>query len=151
MLVRAATFDDVDAIIAIGKRGHAASANACYPFNESKTKLLLAQLIVGKRTCLFVAEEDRVIVGFLMGQEEEYVYCDLRYATDIAVYAEMVGAGRALLARFERWAFEERKVDQLLLGVSHGGDSAKRTAALYTRRGFAHVGGIFTKNRSTNP
>lgn len=149
MEIRAATFEDIPAIIEVGKRGHAASDNAGYPFNEGKTKLLLAQLVIGKKTCLFVAVVSGEIVGFLMGQEEEYVYCDLRYATDIAVYAEFVGAGRALLARFEKWAFEERKVDQLLLGVSHGGASAQRTESLYRRRGFAHVGGIFTKQRST--
>lgn len=147
MEVRRATFEDVPAIIEIGKRGHAASDNARYPFNEQKTKLLLAQLIVGKKTCLFVAIADAKIAGFLMGQEEEYVYCDLRYATDIAVYAEVVGAGRALLSRFEQWAFEERKVDQLLLGVSHAGATAHRTESLYRRRGFDHVGGIFTKQR----
>lgn len=147
MEIRAATFEDIMPIIEIGKRGHAASENARYPFNEERTKLLLAQLIVGKKTCLLVAVEGTKIVGFLMGQEEEYVYCDLRYATDIAVYAEAVGAGRKLLDRFEKWAFEERKVDQLLLGVSHGGASAKQTESLYRRRGFAHVGGIFTKQR----
>ena len=148
MEVRAATFEDIPSIIEIGKRGHAASENGGYPFNEGKTKLLLAQLIVGKKTCLFVAVKAGIIAGFLMGQEEEYVYCDLRYATDIAVYAEAVGAGRLLLDRFETWAFDERKVDQLLLGVSHGGASAKRTESLYHRRGFDHVGGIFTKQRS---
>jgi len=150
MEIRRGTFDDVPGIVEIGKRGHADSENARYPFNEGKTKLLLAQMITGKRTCVFVAVNGSEIVGFLLGQEEEYVYCDLRYATDIAVYAEAVGAGRALLDRFEKWAFEERKVDQLLLGVSHGGRSAKRTESLYRRRGFAHVGGIFTKQRS-NP
>ena len=147
MEIRAATFEDIPAIIEIGKRGHAASDNARYPFNEGKTKLLLAQLMIGKKTCIFVATEGAAIVGFLLGQEEEYVYADLKYATDIAVYAEAVGAGRKLLDRFERWAFDERKVDQLLLGVSHGGASAKQTESLYRRRGFAHVGGIFTKQR----
>lgn len=145
--IRRGTFDDIPGIIAIGKRGHAASENARYPFNEGKTKLLLAQLIIGKQTCIFVAVKDEAIVGFLLGQEETYVYCDLRYATDIAVYAEAVGAGRKLLDAFEHWAFVDRKVDQLLLGVSHGGASAQRTESLYRRRGYTHVGGIFTKQR----
>jgi ribosomal protein S18 acetylase RimI-like enzyme len=147
MLIRRATFDDVPALIEIGKRGHAASDNARYHFNESKAKLLLAQLITGKQTCIFVAESGAKIVGFLMGQEEQYVYCDLRYATDIAMYAEEVGAGKKLLDRFTSWAFDERKVDQLLMGVSHRAASSKRTEALYRRRGFEHVGGIFTKQR----
>lgn len=142
-----ATMDDIEAVVEIGKRGHADSANARYQFNEMKTKLLCAQLIIGKKTCLFVAKQDDVIVGILLGQEDEYGYCNLRYATDIAVYAEVPGAGRALMKRFEQWAFEERKVDQLVLGVSHGGRSTKHTEALYRRAGFTHVGGIFTKQR----
>ncbi len=147
MEIRAAEMGDIEAIVEIGKRGHAASANAAYKFDEMKTKILCASLIVGKKTCLFVAKADDVIVGILLGQEDEYGYCRLRYATDIAVYSETPGAGRALMRRFEKWAFEERKVDQLLLGVSHGGKSTKQTESLYRRAGFSHVGGIYTKQR----
>ena len=37
--------------------------------------------------------------------------------------------------------------DQLLMGVSFGGKSARAAQALYTRMGFTHDGGLFTKNR----
>lgn len=147
MEIREATFDDVPEIIEIGKRGHAASDNARFKFNEAKAKLLCAQLIVGKTTCLFVAVDNGKIVGILLGQTEEYVYCNMRYATDIALYAEAPGAGRALLKRFEKWAFDEKKVDQLLMGVSFKAGQNRQAEAMYRRRGFAHVGGIFTKNR----
>lgn len=147
MEILAAEMGDIEAIVEIGKRGHAASANARYAYDEMKTKILCATLIAGKATCLFIAKVNGKVVGILLGQEDTYGYCKLRYATDIAVYSETPGAGRALMRRFEKWAFEERKVDQLLLGVSHGGKSTKATESLYRRAGFAHVGGIFTKQR----
>jgi ribosomal protein S18 acetylase RimI-like enzyme len=139
--------DDIDDIVVIGKRGHEASDNAAYLYDEGRAKLLCATLIVGKKTCLFVAKESGNIVGILLGQEDEYGYCKLRYATDIAVYSEAVGAGRKLLQRFAQWAFEERKVDQMVLGVSHGGKSATQTISMYRRMGYKHVGGVFTKQR----
>ncbi len=147
MEILAAEMGDIEAIVEIGKRGHAASANARYAFDEMKTKILCATLIAGKATCLFISRDKGKITGILLGQEDTYGYCKLRYATDIAIYSETPGAGRALMRRFEKWAFEERKVDQLLLGVSHGGKSARGTEAMYRRMGYEHVGGIFTRNR----
>ena len=147
--VRLAEFDEIEAIIEFGRRGHAASENARYEFDEGRTKLLLATLIAGKRTCVFVAAEGDKIVGLLLGQEDSYAYCKMRYATDIALYAEAPGAGRKLLKKFEEWAFEERKVDQLIMGVSYGGKSAKSASSLYSKLGFEPVGGIYTKQRKS--
>jgi ribosomal protein S18 acetylase RimI-like enzyme len=148
MEILAAEMGDIEAIVEIGKRGHAASANARYEFDEMKTKILCATLIAGKKTCLFVAKDAGKIVGILLGQEDTYGYCKLRYATDIACYSETPGAGRALMRRFEKWAFEERRVDMMCLGVSHGGRSERSTIALYKRAGYEHMGGIFTKHRT---
>ncbi len=148
MEILAAEMGDIEAIVEIGKRGHSASANAAYPFDEMQTKILCASLIASKKTCLFVAKQSGAIVGILLGQSDILGYCRATYATDIATYAETPGAGRALLRRFEKWALEERKVDFLMLGVSHGGKSAKGTEVLYRRMGYEHVGGLFTKHRS---
>lgn len=145
--VVSAEMGDIDAIIEIGKRGHAASANADYEIDEQRMKLLCATLIAGKRTCLFVAKRAGAVVGVLLGQEDIFGYCKLRYATDIALYAEVPGAGRKLMQRFERWAFDERKVDQVVMGVMHGGKSARHTEALYGRAGFTYVGGLYVKRR----
>ena len=147
MIVRGATFDDVDAIIALGKQGHARGENARYAFDDSAARLLVAQCLSTKRLCAFVAEEDG-IVGVLLGQEEQYPYIKMRFATDIALYTERAGAGVALLARFEQWALQERKVDRLLLGVSFDPERAAGMQRLYRRQGFKHVGGIFTKDRT---
>lgn len=147
MEIRKALLDDVEALIEIGRRGHADSENAHYAFDEPRAKLLAAQCVVAARLCAFVAVEDGKIVGFLLGQCEQYPYVKMTYATDLAIYSEKPGAGRKLIERFRQWAFEERKVDQIILAVSHGGKSAQHTAALYRRLGFEHVGGLFTQGR----
>ncbi len=148
MEIRGALLDEVEAIVDIGKRGHAASENAAFEFEEDRAKLMVASCVVNRGTCALVAVEGDKIVGFLLGKEEQYPYIKMRYATDLAIYAEAPGAGRKLIAAFEKWAFEQRKVHQMILAVSHGGKSAKSTEALYGRLGYTHVGGLFTKGRA---
>lgn len=146
--VRRALLDEVEAIVEIGKRGHADSENRRYEFDEGRARLLVASCVCNRRTIALVAvDESKRIVGFLLGKEDDYLYCKMRYATDIAIYSEAPGAGRKLIERFEKWAFEDRKADQMILAVSHGGKSAKSTGALYSRMGYGHVGGLFTKLR----
>ena len=147
--VRAAKMDDIEAMVALGKIGHARSALSKYEYDEGKSKLLAARLICTRRACVLVAEANGKIVGFLLGLAEDHFYAKMSYASDVVTYADTPGSGIRLLRAFEKWAFEERKVDQLMMGVTFGGDEADRTASLYRRLGFTAVGGIFTKNRGT--
>jgi len=148
LVCREARIEDLDAMIELGKRGHAKSANAMYKFDEPRAKLLGLSCILDKNKCALVAVgNETVIVGVLLGIEQEYSYIKMTYATDLAVYAEAPGGGRLLLQAFTKWALEDRKVDQLLMGVSFGGKSARAANALYTRMGFTQDGGLFTKNR----
>lgn len=149
MIVRKATFDDIPAMIAIGRDVHAQSENASYAFDESSAKLLGASAITMKTMCAFVAEDKDVIVGVVIGSEDRLPYAKVKFATDIVLFARAPGAGRALLDRLTTWAFDERRVDQMLLGVSFGGKSARSATALYRRKGFAPVGGLYVKNRGT--
>lgn len=148
MIVRKATFADIPAMLEIGRRAHEASENADFPFDESGAKLLGAATMTQSGMCAFVAVEGEKIVGVLLGQTDKIPYAKLKYATDIVFYAAKPGAGRALMERFTHWALEERRVDQMLLGVSFGGKSARSANAFYKRMGFATVGGLFIRNRS---
>ena len=148
LVVREARVEDLDAMIELGKRGHEKSANAQYKFDDQRARLLGLCCIMDRNKCaLVVIGNDTVVVGVLLGIEEQYAFLKMTYATDLAVYAESPGGGRMLLQAFEKWALEDRKVDQLLMGVSFGGKSARAAQALYTRMGFTHDGGLFTKNR----
>lgn len=151
--VRKATFDDIPWMISVGRVAHSQSENARYAFDEPSARQLGAAAITMKTMCAFVAETDKRspldgnVVGILIGHEDKLPYAKVRFATDIVFYAIEPGAGRALMDRFTTWAFEERRVDQMLLGVSFGGKSARSATALYRRKGFTPVGGLFVKNR----
>jgi hypothetical protein len=147
VIVRRATFDDIPAVVEMGRKAHAESENKQYSFDESGARLLVAACISQKTLCAFVAEKDG-LAGFLLGQEERYAFLKLRYATDLVVYATHPGAGRKLIDAFTDWGLNQRKVDQMLLGVSFGGRSKDKADSYYTRLGFTPVGGIYIKNRS---
>jgi len=142
--IRRATLDDVDAIVAIGQRAHSLSANAKYPFAEGRAKILIASCVCRHEMCAIIASIDTKVVGFLLGHADRYPYIDMQFATDLAIVSEVPGAGRKLLKAFEAWAFGVVGVDQIILGAVYGG---RDSTALYTRIGFKHVGGMFTKNR----
>lgn len=148
MEIRRAAFADIPTMIEIGRRAHEASENHIYKFDEPSARLLGAAAITQKTLCAFVAEHEGSIVGIVVGQEDKLPYAKVRFATDIVLYAEKPGVGRKLMDRFTQWAFEERKVDQMLLGVSFGGKSARSANAFYKRMGFSPTGGLFVRNRS---
>lgn len=149
MEIRKATLDDVEAVVALGERGHSKSSNARFAFSGMRARVLVATCVCRRNMAAFVACKDAKIVGFILGHSEEYPYIAMRYATDFALYAESPGAGRKLVDRFTQWAFDEAGADQMILGVIYGGRSEKGATALYKRLGFDHVGGMFTKQRST--
>jgi len=147
--IRHASMDDIERIVALGERGHSRGANARFEFSGMRARIIVAQCITRRSMCALVASDDSGIVGFILGNSEEYPYIQMRYATDIALYSEAPGAGRSLIECFTRWAFDEARVDQMILGVTYGGRSERSATALYKRMGFTHVGGMFTKQRST--
>lgn len=147
-VIRSALMDDIEAICELGKRGHDKSEFAALAYDEGSVKLLIANCIVRKTLCAYIAESDGKIVGVILGQEDKHPFVKMQFATDIALYSESPGAGRKLLERFKVWALEERKVDRLMMAVSSGEKSIKSTAAMYTRLGFKHIGCFFTMDRS---
>lgn len=147
MKVRPAVFSDIPEMLVFGRAAHARSDGAHLEFDEDGARLLGAQCITTKRLCAFVAEDGGKIVGILLGQVQDYPYLKAQFATDVAFVSARFGAGRILLQRFIVWAFEERRVAQVMLGVSFGGKSAQ-SVAFFKRMGFKRTGGIFVMNRS---
>ena len=144
MQIRKATFADIPEMIDLGKRGHSLSENRHLEFDEPGAKLFGAQCMSSNGLCAFVAEDEGRIIGLLLGQEQQWPYLKAKLATDCVFFAERCDAFRALMHAFEAWAFDERKVDQIVMGVTFGGNSS---APLYKRMGFAQTGGTFIKNR----
>jgi hypothetical protein len=146
MIVRDATFDDADEAVELGAKIHAESESKHLAFDPSGAKVIGAQCIVNRSMCAFVAEHEGRIVGVLLGAERSFGYLHARYATDLLFLAKG-GAGKLLMTRFKTWAFDERGVDQIIMGVSFGGRSARGSEVIYKRQGFTHAGGIFLMNR----
>ncbi len=146
MIVRKGNFADIGEILVMAKRAHAKSENAHLRFDEPGAKLLAANCMTTKSACLFVAVADDRIAGLIAGLEQEFGYLQASYAIDIATFAESAEAARALVERFETWAFGERRVAQIMLGITFGGRHARAMGHLYSRSGFKTAGGIYTKN-----
>ena len=146
MIVRHGGFADVGELLALAKRAHAVSANARLEFDEQGAKLLAAECMTSKGACVFVAIEDDQIVGAIFGLEQEYGYLKASYAVDIATFATSQKAVAALLERFETWAFGERRVAQIVLGITFGGRHGRAMGHLYNRAGYHSVGGVYLKN-----
>lgn len=145
MIVRKGGFDDIPELLVIAKRAHALSQNRHLEFDDDGARLLAANSMTTKGACLFVAVDDRVR-GAILGLEQEYGYLRASYAIDIATFAETPAAARALVERFETWAFHDRRCSQVVLGMTFGGRHARAMGHLYTRAGFTSSGGVYIKN-----
>jgi ribosomal protein S18 acetylase RimI-like enzyme len=149
MEIRRAKIEDIENIVALGERGHSRSSSADFDFSGMRARILVAACVSRRNMCAFVALVNGNVVGFVLGHSDEFPYIAMRYATDLAIYSEVPGAGRKLIERFTSWAFDEAGADKVILSVIYGGRSERGATALYKRLGFEHAGGMFTKTRST--
>ena len=133
--------DDIDAVVALGRKAHALSAHATWEFDDQSAAMLLAKLRWMKDGVVWISEHDRQITGLLLGHITTPEFVKVRIATDIAFYAERPGDGKQLLRAFEQWA-KDRKADEILIGVSFGGRKSDR---YYERAGYTTVGGVYIK------
>lgn len=147
MIVRRGNFADIGDLLVLARKAHALSENAHLEFDEPGAKLLAANCMTTKGACLFVAVTDcGKIVGLMLGLEQDFGYLKASYAVDLATFAQNRQAAQALIERFETWAFGERRVAQIMLGITFGGRHAKAMGHLYRRSGYKTAGGVFTKN-----
>lgn len=149
IVVRKAIPADLDAMIALGKRAHAASRYAGIKIDELTAKTNAVYMMANKQQCVFVAYEGEKLVGMLLGVTVPWFFSREPYATDVMTYAERVTAGRMLIRRFVKWALEERKVGGIEVSTSFGGTEQQRarTEKLYRALGFEPVGSYFAMRR----
>lgn len=103
----------------------------------------------GKGACLFVAERDGVVEGFLIGVVDRiYGILKAHYATDVLFIASPRVDPRdpaRLLDAFLEWAASVQTVIEVRLGVSDAIGPWERTAKLYERKGLRRNGAMFIK------
>ena len=141
MIVRSAFAKDVPTIVALGGRMHAASERKDVEYDTLRVATFVMQSVVSDDAFSCVAEHEGMIVGFMVGALQDWPFLDWVVATDLVTISERAGAGSMLLSAFEKWA-AERGANEVLIGVSYGGRDA---APLFERKGFKHVGGMFSK------
>jgi len=143
--VRVASFNDVTACITLGAKTLSRSkvnGSVC----EMSARRVLLRAINDKSFNLWIAEHEGVIVGFLLAIKEQHWFSKDKYATDIC-FVLNDGHGNyaaSMIKRFIKWAKEDPKVTDIMLGISSGLDQDGRTGRMYQNLGFTPVGGIYS-------
>jgi hypothetical protein len=144
-MIRAATYADIPALIAIGAL-YAPQISAHYDLDEPQIKKTLLFLMASKRGCVFVSEVCGEIVGLLIGQIDRLWFSKKFYATDIAFLVKPGHPmqGYLMAKRFVNWAKSFNDVIDVTMQISSGLGDTDRIGRMYERLGLKRVGGCFT-------
>lgn len=144
-MVRPATFDDIPAMVRLGRQMHGESRFRPISFSDAKLAATLAGLLTN-RMCVLVAERAGDIVGVFLGVVTEYYFSEEKLAIDLALFVEPTArggfTGAALVRAFIGWA-KGNRIQHVELGVSTG-VMVDETAALFEKLGFKRQGMLFT-------
>jgi hypothetical protein len=98
---------------------------------------------------VYVAENDGVLTGILIGVIQDYWWADPqtgpRVASDLLFYSKKVGDGKELMRKFIKWAMSKPRVQRIEVGISFGKASALKMD-FYTNLGFSYSGPMFCMN-----
>ncbi len=148
--VRAATLDDVDALVSMGRALHDESPNYRHmPFSEEKLRALGARIAEPIGDVVFlVAEVGGVVAGMMVGVIAERWFCDAKFATDLTMYVRPEFRGTSAFMRlmgvFEQWA-KAQGVTDFAIGVSTEIHPDK-TVHIYQRMGYTLAGYTMVKH-----
>lgn len=142
-MIRAATAQDIPALVALGARMHAESPRfRRLKFSPEKLTQTLNAVMVNPLGLLWVAEVDGEVVGVAMGIAFEHWCSTDLVATDMAIFVDEQHRGGILAARLVRrfitWMDDTGAVLKTA-GVSTG-VHADQTALLYERLGMRRFG-----------
>lgn len=146
-MIRNATHNDLSAMLAIGRNTLSNSPSYPVEMDDKKSAYMIRRCISDHSMCAFVTEINGVVVGFILGVQEEHFFSRDSYATDLVFCVEPDYADQAvwLLRRFIRWAKTFPKVKSIMLGISSGMDPNGRLGELYQHHGLKPAGGLFVK------
>lgn len=150
-MIRAAKLEDLDAIIALGLKLHAASVYGDMPFDEAKVRDVMGRLVEGEGVIflgfLSTPDSERV-VGGIAGGVCEHWFNHVRHGFEYAFFIDQEHRSGTmalrLLCAFERWC-AIHGVKQVRLGDTAGVDPAG-VARFYQFAGYRRSGQIFTKD-----
>lgn len=142
-MIREATHDDIEGLVAMGAAMHGASPRfSRLVFVPAKLTTTLRWLVDCDDGFLYVAEVDGRCVGVMAGAAMEHWMSTDKVAADLALFVEPAargaGAADALVLAFKAWA-RERGVTHPQAGCS-AGIADEAAAAMYERHGFRRCG-----------
>lgn len=148
--VRAATPDDVDAMVSMGRALHAESPRyRDKAFSEEKLRALASLITEPADNQLFmVAEVGGIVAGMMVCVLSERWFSYEKFATDLTLYVKPEFRGTSAFPRlvgvFEQWA-KAQGVHDFTLGVSteiHPG----KTVGAFERMGYTLAGYTMVKH-----
>lgn len=145
--IRLGDIPDIKAINELGHELLEQSVSSGIPLDDSKFRLLVANMMGMKLGEVWVVvDDDDKPQGFLLGLVEDLFYSRQRYATDIAVYVREGYRHLAprLFREFIKWAKSKPRVVQITLGLASGIGDPDRVGRMYEKLGLFRVGGIYS-------
>lgn len=136
----------------MGGQMHAESAFTHIPFDEDTLIGTLMGCIANPDDgAVFMAEDEKGnLKGFKFGVAHGFYFSKERVAHEMAMYVAPEHRGgftcAALIKAFEKWAFEEAKASEVVIGVAANIDNGL-TQKVYERLGYAYRGPILKKPR----
>jgi GNAT superfamily N-acetyltransferase len=152
MVIRPANHIDIMRLFELADEMHARSvyATRCTMDREIFRRLCCQAISNhGKDKCLFVADHDGVVGGFIMGiKDRVYGIGKELYATDLFFYVSEDAHPRSaskLLDAFIEWGEAQKDVVELFMGVSGAIGDFERIQKIYERKGFQADGVMLSK------
>lgn len=102
-------------------------------------------------SCIFVEEHEGHVEGFIFGILNRVYHIGNRLAAN-DLFLVCTGKARKtaapeLIEAYTAWAYDNPKVAQIMLSWTDAiGTDGKKIEALYKRKGFRHVGGIWERS-----
>ena len=146
-MIREATVEDLDFMVASGslmaKEGH----YSIYGFNADKTRAVIEHMINAENGFVVVSESDGVLKGWMLASCSEQWFSNDKVAYDLVLYflPEYRGGSDAfrMVKAYREWA-EGQGATEIRIGTTTGVNE-DRTARLYEKAGFESFGKIFTR------
>lgn len=150
-MIRFATEQDVDALVALGARAHAESPRyRDLPFDAGHTEDFARAAIDHKWSAVLVAEEDGQLVGVFIGTVIPHYFSTTRIGSNLVLYVapERRGSflGVKLVRAWDEVLSADGRVTESCLGLSAEVDTV-RTRQMFTKRlGYRDAGYLMVKN-----
>lgn len=149
MRLRAATTEDVPALIELGRQVHAESRYAALAYDEARLKQTLGGLIDlqarGSHFVLLAEDGKGAVIGGLIGGLEPYFFTSALAAKSMLLWVAPAWRGSAaalrLINAFKLWATKKGAAEVCILVSS--GVTIGRTDRFLRRLGFAQTGGNY--------